>query len=290
VTRDGGGPGDVHDPVERAAADPAHAETALAHDGSEVSEESESFLADVARAPAHDVDLFPGAVVGRFTLLETIGRGGFGVVYKARDNELGRLVALKVMRTRGRSDRRLTEALASLFRREAEAAARLNHPNIVTLYDHGTIDGHPFLILELLGGETLDRRLDRGPLTVDEALPLAIQVAQGLAHAHTQGVAHGDLKPSNVFLTDGGRVKILDFGLAQLQVVVGTLAPSRAPGDGAGGGRDGSRLAETEPRSSTGADGAAAGTPAYMAPEQWRGQPPDERSDLTPSASCSSRC
>ncbi len=185
--------------------------------------------------------LAPGAVVGRFELVREIGRGGFGVVYEAKDLELGRAVAFKAVRPGTRptvcEDRLLGEA---------EAAARLSHPNIVTLHDAGRADCGPYLILELLHGKTLARRLEFGPLPFREALRIGVEVAKGLAHAHEHGVVHRDLTPGNVFLCDDGQVKVLDLGMAQ--------AFGRRRLDG--------------------------GTPSYMAPEQWRGAPEDERTDV----------
>jgi eukaryotic-like serine/threonine-protein kinase len=204
-------------------------------------------LLALASAPERDpaglvVPLAAGDVVGRFELLREVGRGGFGVVFEAKDRELGRLVAFKAMRpSRARAD-----ALEKPLREEAEAAARLNHPNVVTLHDFGIHEGTPYLILELLRGETLQQRLARGPLAPGEAIRVALDVARGLEHAHGRGVLHRDLKPGNVFLTEGGGLKLLDFGLARLL--------DRAS--------------------------LAGGTPAYMAPEQLRGEPGDARADV----------
>ena len=185
--------------------------------------------------------LHPGAVVGRFELVRELGRGGFGVVYEARDRALGRPVAFKAVvagpRGPGRHDRLL---------QEAEAAARLSHPNIVTLYDVGRSDHGPYLVLELLRGETLGRRLAPGTMTAREAVRIAIEVARGLAHAHARGVVHRDLTPGNVFLCDDGQVKVLDLGMA--------YAFGRRKLEG--------------------------GTRGYMAPEQERGAPEDERTDV----------
>ena len=213
-----------------------------------------AFLAELARAPDRDPEaalraLRPGAVVGKFELVREIGRGGFGVVFEAIDRELSRRVAFKAVRP-GRRAPAAPGAVATedaWLRREAEAAAQLAHPNIVTLHDLGTSEDGPYLVLELLRGETVDERLRRGPLAVREAVRISIEVARALAHAHAAGVLHRDLKPQNVFLCDDGGVKVLDFGLAH---VLGT-APRR------GGG-----------------------TPGYMAPEQWRGEEEDERTDL----------
>ena len=192
-------------------------------------------------APAWDAALWPGAVVGRFELVREVGRGGFGVVWEARDRVLGRTVAFKALHAGGSPELREDRLL-----REAEAAARLSHPNIVTLYDLGRSEHGPYLVLELLRGETLARRLERGPLAAREALRVAIEVAKGLAHAHAHGVVHRDLTPGNVFLCDDGQVKVLDLGMAH------AFGRSRLEG----------------------------GTPTCMAPEQWRGAPEDERTDV----------
>jgi len=186
-------------------------------------------------------ELRPGMVVGRFELVRELGRGGFGVVYEARDRELGRLVAFKAVAAGGRAGTRQERLL-----REAEAAARLSHPNIVTLHDVGRSAHGPYLVLELLRGETLADRLQRGRLSVREALRIAIAVARGLAHAHARGVVHRDLTPGNVFLCEDGQVKVLDLGLAHV----------------------------------FGARKVEGGTAAYMAPEQERGAPEDERTDV----------
>jgi TolB-like protein/Tfp pilus assembly protein PilF len=185
--------------------------------------------------------LRPGAVIGRFELVRELGRGGFGVVYEARDRELGRSVAFKAIvagARGGASEQRLID--------EAEAAARLSHPNIVTLYDAGRSEHGPYLVLELLRGRTLAQRLALGALSPREALRVAVQVARGLAHAHAQGVVHRDLTPGNVFLCHDGQVKVLDLGLAH--------AFGRRKVEG--------------------------GTAAFMAPEQERGAPEDERTDV----------
>jgi tetratricopeptide (TPR) repeat protein len=206
-----------------------------------------ALLADLARAPedslagAWSEALSPGTVVGRFELVREIGRGGFGVVYEARDLELRRMVAFKAVRAGGRAALRQERLL-----REAEAAARLAHPNLVTLFDVGHCDRGPYLVLELLQGTTLADRLEEGPIPPGEAVRIAVHVARGVAHAHGHGVVHRDLKPANVFLCGDGQVKVLDFGLAH---------------------------AFGQPRT----DG---GTPAFMAPEQWRGAPEDERTDV----------
>jgi TolB-like protein/Tfp pilus assembly protein PilF len=206
-----------------------------------------ALLAELARDPdpepgsAWEGVLHPGAVIGRFELVREIGRGGFGIVYEARDLELGRAVAFKAVRASDSGGLRKERLLA-----EAETAARLSHPNLVTLYDVGRSEHGPYLVLELLRGETLAQRLARGALSVEEALRIAADVARGLAHAHALGVVHRDLTPGNVFLCADGQVKLLDLGLAH--------AFGRSKVDG--------------------------GTPAYMAPEQRRGAPEDERTDV----------
>ncbi len=208
-----------------------------------------ALLQELARTPEGSVEpsaigLWPGCVVGRFELLREIGRGGFGVVYEARDRQLGRLVAFKAIRSGTRLRARHAE---EWLLREAEAAAQLAHPNVATLYDAGRGDRGPYLVFELLEGETLGNRIARGPLPVREAVRVGTEVARALTHAHAAGVVHCDLKPSNVFLTSGGAVKVLDFGLARV------FGESRV---------------------------GSGGTPAYMAPEQWRGEREDARADI----------
>jgi len=189
---------------------------------------------------AESTPLLPGAVIGRFEVLRELGQGGFGVVYEATDRELGRQVALKTVRPgRGSVDE-------GMMAREAEAIARLAHPNLVTLYDVGRSEGGPYLVFELLRGKTLQDLLDAGPLPVQEAVSIVVQVARGLAYAHAEGVVHRDLKPSNVFVTNKGQVKLLDFGMAH------AFGRRRLSG----------------------------GTPAFMAPEQWDDAPEDERTDV----------
>jgi tetratricopeptide (TPR) repeat protein len=209
-----------------------------------------ALLEELARAPERDIPepwddrLRAGSIIGRFELLREIGRGGFGVVFEARDLELGRLVAFKALRP-GPQARAISQE--ALLRREAEAAALLNHPNVCSLYDVGSGEIGPYLILELLHGETLEDRLLRGGIPREQAVSIALAVASALAHAHATGVVHRDLKPGNVFLTERGEVKVLDFGLATF-----------LGGPGPGG----------------------SGTPAYMAPEQWRGTTEDARTDV----------
>ncbi len=203
-------------------------------------------LVELAEVPdtaeAWKAHLVAGQRIGRFELRRELGRGGFGVVWEAQDTELGRLVAFKAVRP-GHAGARVG---AERLQREAEAIARLQHPNLVTLYDAGTCESGPYLVLELLRGQTLEERLAGGPVATAEAVRIAADVTRGLCHAHAEGVIHRDLKPSNVFLCEGGAVKVLDFGMAH------AFGRQRASG----------------------------GTPAYMAPEQWSGAPEDERTDL----------
>jgi len=184
--------------------------------------------------------LAPGERIGRFRLVRELGRGGFGVVYEAHDLELGRSVALKAVRP---GKLRLS---GQQLLREADAIAQLSHPNLVTLHDVGTCEHGPYLVLELLSGMTLAQRLGHGAMATAEALRVATEVARALEYAHGQGVVHRDLKPSNVFLCEGGLVKVLDFGMAH----------------------------------AFGLERISGGTPSYMAPEQARGAPEDERTDI----------
>lgn len=195
--------------------------------------------------PVAEAWLKPPAVgdrIGRYELVREIGHGGFGVVFEARDAELGRAVAFKALKPA----RAIAPGQAELLRAEAEAAARLNHPGIVTVHDFGTCASGPFVIMELLRGEPLAARLLRGPLRPAEAVRVALEVARALAHAHAAGVLHRDLNPGNVFLGEAGSVKVLDFGLARV----------------------------------LGSGGQRGGAPSYTAPEQWRGDAQDARTDL----------
>src|SRR5512143_1660527 len=150
--------------------------------------------------------------IGRFQIVRLIGSGGMGDVYRARDENLGRDVAIKVLPARFSTDHpRLTR-----FEQEARTAGRLNHPNILVIYDVGLHEGSPYLVSELLEGETLSDRLQSGPLPPTKAVEYASQIARGLAAAHQKGIIHRDLKPDNLFVTRDGLVKILDFGLAKL--------------------------------------------------------------------------
>jgi len=205
-----------------------------------------------AGEPARPVEpgLAPGErLADRYEVVREIGRGGFGAVYEAEDRSLGRRVALKVLHAPAPGRGGATA--------EAEVVARLSHPNIVQIHDLVAADGSAFLVLELLEGEPLSRRIQRGPLALQDAVRVALSAARGVAHAHVRGVVHRDLKPANVFLCAGGEVKVLDFGLAQL---VGRPAIH------------------------------AGGTPGWMAPEQRQGRPGDERTDVWALGAILSRC
>lgn len=190
-----------------------------------------------------------GTVISRYQLVEPLGVGGMGVIYKAKDIRLHRLVALKFLIEPRNHE---PEALQR-FEREARAASALNHPNICTLYDIGEYEHRPYLIMELLEGQTLQKRIQGGPLTVNEILDCGIQIADALDSAHEKGIIHRDIKPANIFLTTRGQAKILDFGVAKL--------------------RNGEDHNLTN-------SGYIVGTVAYMSPEQALGEELDARSDL----------
>jgi serine/threonine protein kinase len=199
----------------------------------------------------------PGTKIGPYEILEWLGAGGMGVVYRARDSRLGRDVAIKL----------IPESLAidagrlRRFEQEARAAGQLNHPNIVAVHDIGTHAGAPYSVAELLEGESLRGRLEGGALPARKAVDYARQAAVGLAAAHDKGIVHRDVKPDNLFITADGRIKILDFGIAKL------ITPNDDEARHTG------RLTET-------ADGMVVGTAGYMSPEQVRGEAVDARSDI----------
>src|SRR6202041_256633 len=208
-----------------------------------------------------------GETISHYRIIDSVGSGGMGQVFRAEDTRLGRQVALKFLT----QDLSKDPAAPERFQREARAASSLNHPGICTIYDVGEHNGLPFLVMELLEGQTLRERISGRPMATDALLEFGAQIADALDAANARGIVHRDIKPANIFITTRSQAKILDFGLAK-------QGASRRIAESVGAGRTATEL--TSDNLLLTSPGSAIGTIAYMSPEQARGEELDARTDL----------